>query len=473
MVARGSSFEAAAGACPFVALELDRDRRSDRPDYRHRCYAEQVPAPRTVAHQERYCLSPNFSGCPIFQAWAVRAAARPVPIPGGVAASTRSTEPLPEAPPEAASQVAPSLAETSIPPLAPLPGVAPLPPVAADDFGVEEPPLPEPEAVPGQEPWPDSMGVPIIPETGALGVPSALGVRSGMGVPSGMAMPSATRPPDAHLDQGGPIQTDTTWSAAVSGAPATEEEQLSVFGAPPSPQQRQPVEPLAPPPTFASTLPDEPLVSDVPSAATNDPLPQASPGYDDRDEAPPVPAFLAGRSARQRPQTRADQVDRDDLVPSWELDGRYGAEPGPRQASGADRGGMGTTLTTIAVVIIIGLGILAVLIIPGVLGGGGSQPTRRPTNLPTAPRTAQVTTVAVLPSATAEPTPTQAQPTPEPTPEASPILYTIKRNDTLARIARRNGTTVEAILAANPQIPGADAIQVGQVIVLPPPIAAE
>ena len=76
MAQRGTLFDSSATACPFVALELDRDRRSDRPDYRHRCYAEPTPAPRTIAHQERYCLSPNFSGCPIFQDWAVRAAAR-------------------------------------------------------------------------------------------------------------------------------------------------------------------------------------------------------------------------------------------------------------------------------------------------------------------------------------------------------------------------------------------------------------
>src|SRR6187431_983543 len=83
MVSRGSAFDSAPKACPFIALELDRDRRSERPDYRHRCYAEQVPAPRTIAHQERYCLSPNFSGCPIFQDWALLAAARPVPLPPG------------------------------------------------------------------------------------------------------------------------------------------------------------------------------------------------------------------------------------------------------------------------------------------------------------------------------------------------------------------------------------------------------
>lgn len=71
------------GACPFVALEADRDRRLEQPDHRHRCYAEPTPAPRSIAHQQTYCLSPNFAACPIFQEWAARAAAEPVPAKPG------------------------------------------------------------------------------------------------------------------------------------------------------------------------------------------------------------------------------------------------------------------------------------------------------------------------------------------------------------------------------------------------------
>jgi hypothetical protein len=63
-------------ACPFVAFEDDRERRSTAPDHRHRCYAEVRPAPRALAHQERYCLTRDFPSCPTFQAWARREAAR-------------------------------------------------------------------------------------------------------------------------------------------------------------------------------------------------------------------------------------------------------------------------------------------------------------------------------------------------------------------------------------------------------------
>ena len=63
-------------ACPFVAFEDDRERRSTAPDHRHRCYAEPRPAPRALAHQERYCLTRDFPSCPTFQAWARREAAK-------------------------------------------------------------------------------------------------------------------------------------------------------------------------------------------------------------------------------------------------------------------------------------------------------------------------------------------------------------------------------------------------------------
>src|SRR3954447_24887626 len=86
MAPTGNSFET-PHACPFVALELDRDRRAGKPDYRHRCFAEPTPAPRSLAHQEAFCLSPNFAGCPIFQDWAVRAAARPTPTAGAPASA--------------------------------------------------------------------------------------------------------------------------------------------------------------------------------------------------------------------------------------------------------------------------------------------------------------------------------------------------------------------------------------------------
>src|ERR1700690_2168900 len=87
-------------ACPFVAFEDDRDARADVPDHRHRCYAEIRPAPRAIAHQEAFCLSPGFAACPTFQDWARREAARAKPAVdrselAGLARPGRGQEPPP------------------------------------------------------------------------------------------------------------------------------------------------------------------------------------------------------------------------------------------------------------------------------------------------------------------------------------------------------------------------------------------
>lgn len=49
----------------------------------------------------------------------------------------------------------------------------------------------------------------------------------------------------------------------------------------------------------------------------------------------------------------------------------------------------------------------------------------------------------------------------------APATYTVKSGDTLGAIAARNGTTVDAILKANPQIKNPNQISVGQQIKLP------
>ncbi|MET0773662.1 MAG: LysM peptidoglycan-binding domain-containing protein [Candidatus Limnocylindrales bacterium] len=87
-------------ACPFVALDGDRDRRLDAPDPLHRCFAEQIPRARSISHQAEYCLTPTFPTCPIFQDWATRAAAEPLkpripPAPVPVATTAPASEVAP------------------------------------------------------------------------------------------------------------------------------------------------------------------------------------------------------------------------------------------------------------------------------------------------------------------------------------------------------------------------------------------
>jgi LysM repeat protein len=92
MTERGLPSADASPACPFVAFEDDRDGRADRPDHRHRCFAEGAPAPRALAHQEAYCLSSAFPVCPVFQQWARREAAQARPGEPPPAATVTSTD---------------------------------------------------------------------------------------------------------------------------------------------------------------------------------------------------------------------------------------------------------------------------------------------------------------------------------------------------------------------------------------------
>lgn len=81
-----------ARACPFIAFEGDQDHRSERPDYRHRCFAAGQPEPRALPHQERYCLSASFAECPMFLDWARQEAAAVVAV-GRPATADAGAEP--------------------------------------------------------------------------------------------------------------------------------------------------------------------------------------------------------------------------------------------------------------------------------------------------------------------------------------------------------------------------------------------
>jgi LysM repeat protein len=72
------------------------------------------------------------------------------------------------------------------------------------------------------------------------------------------------------------------------------------------------------------------------------------------------------------------------------------------------------------------------------------------------------------PAATAAPS---AAPTPTPVPTAR--QYRVRSGDTLAAIARRFGRTVGQLLTANPSVTNPDLLQVGQVLVIPPPDAPD
>jgi len=386
MGASGGGIGEGPRACPFVALEFDRDRRSDEPDYRHRCYAEPTPAPRAIAHQEAYCLSPNFSACPIFQDWARRAAARPVSGP------------------EAAAEAVAAAAAAA----------------TADEAGAVD------EAEPSEE-----------------------------------AEPSGDAEPELEAEEVNGEAALAAGDAEDSAGP----EQLAAFSAPAD--SETPV-----PPPRAEWADDQ--AAD--ESALADWEAEGAPESHDETESDvaPVPPFLAGRpepppSASPGPAPKASKVKREDVVPSWEIDGRYGAEPPASQP----RDRFGGLITALAVLLILGLGVAGVIYLPGLLAGGG-PPGSTPTSSIGFPTGAPPTASGSLPASEAPtlaptPTPTTVQPTATPGPQASPIAYEIERGDSLRRIARRFGVDVADILALNPQITDPNHIEVGQVILIPQP----
>lgn len=97
-----------------------------------------------------------------------------------------------------------------------------------------------------------------------------------------------------------------------------------------------------------------------------------------------------------------------------------------------------------AVVVLAALVVVAVAGCGNLFGSGSSAST----TLPTLPAT---TTTAVVVATTL----------------AGPIEYVIERGDTMRRIAGKFNTSVEAILAVNPDITDQNKIQAGQKILIP------
>jgi LysM repeat protein len=155
--------------------------------------------------------------------------------------------------------------------------------------------------------------------------------------------------------------------------------------------------------------------------------------------------------------------------PAWRgIAGRAGRAPrGPLVAVGVVALGVGLA----------GVGLASALIDGRVeLAGSTESPTPSPSQLATASPTPRISpSLRATDSASPSPSPSPtASPTavPTPTPTAAPTpppaqqTYTVVQGDTLALIAERFGTTVQALQAAN-GIEDPDEIVIGQVLVIP------
>lgn len=422
MTERGLPNAEGSPACPFVAFEDDRDQRADRPDHRHRCYADVEPAPRALAHQEAYCLSSAFPVCPVFQEWARREAARATHVAAAAAAEPADGDAGADgAVPRHDDEAQPSSSDEPDDADEDAWGVSP------DDTPIEQRPRRNPPrdwAAP--PPWAGGAGG--QGRTGGAGARGGepdiaaefLAPRSGEGL--GLAGSAADR---------------------LAGGPAS-----SRSGSVP-PVSSMPDSPAAPPdPELAG------LVGGGRSVSPRSIPTRSAAGHLDLDE----PAQRPGRRpAVSSTRDRDRQRERDREVaersrahdgPSWERGRRFEAYPTIKTRAGLS----GVTLPR--AVILFGalvVAAIALFFLPGLLGVGGRDPAT----------TARPSTSA--PVATASPS---ATPIPEPTAQT----YTIKVGDTLSKIARDNGLTLDQLLEANKDtITNPNRIAAGDVIIIPVP----
>ena len=407
-------------ACPFIAFEDERDERASAPDHRHRCYAEVRPAPRALAHQEAYCLSSAFPVCPTFQDWARREAAQArgssARGSSGAAATAASvaaqaaTRPSAEVREDAEPGPEPDEADALVAGAAAAGG----PPDTDDDRNdADEWSQPRPDAEPlihRNPPRDWAAPPPWASGTGSAGTQGTYG-----------------RPPDG--DSSAPeFLASRPAAAAGAGLAGSAADRLA---------SGEPVgdHPAAPASDELAGLVAAPVVWSAATAAR--PV-----------DRPPTGHYQTTAASGRRPtvsSTRPKTPPAHD-GPSWEQAKRYEAYPTIKTRAklpGVPR------LAAIAAALV--LGALILFMLPGFLGvggGGGAGSSASP-----------------APSGSA----VAASDSPEPTPSAAPTqqTYTIKAGDTLNKISKKFGLTVDQLLAANKQIKNPNKIAVGDVLVIP------
>lgn len=412
-----SAPEAGAIACPFVAFVDDRDERADVPDHRHRCYAEIRPAPRALAHQGAFCLSAGFAACPTFQDWARREAARARAAGPGTEVAARSA---------------------AIPPDGPI-----------DDPGDDGPP----DVDDGQgEREVDPYDADARQDHDERLVPSDDGDDGG-GLEDDRFDDRASRNP--HRDWAAPPPWVDPGDAPDGPEPIAPGFLASRPGAGPDPGD------LAPSPAGLSA---SRWLQEVPSPRTPDgPSPAARLDDDELERALAEDranreraAAKAGigatasssRAARRAtaqatpPKVSAARRGPISIGPAWERPRRFEAYPTLKtriRLPAIPRVGVAALALVLAAIVLLAL--------PSILtnlgGGGGAVVTPRP---------------SVEPSVSTAPTEA---------PAATPKTYIVKSGDTLLKIAKKFGLSVDQLLAANKQIKNANKIAVGDELTIP------
>ncbi len=165
----------------------------------------------------------------------------------------------------------------------------------------------------------------------------------------------------------------------------------------------------------------------------------------------PTQGGRRGASSQARPvsSTRRRSVDRDLAGPAWEQPRRYEAYPTIRTRMGLPSI---PRLALAGLAVLVAAGIL--FAVPFLLKSGGEGGASAPSPSPSASAGAS----AGLPSA-------------EPAPAT--VIYVVKTGDTMSKIAKKYGLTVDEVLAANKAIKNPNKIKPGDKITIPTPPPTE
>ncbi len=176
----------------------------------------------------------------------------------------------------------------------------------------------------------------------------------------------------------------------------------------------------------------------------------AEPRGRSREARPQGPQARPSTPRREQVHRRQEEEAAELFGPAWERPHRYEAYPSLRTRIGLPGlpGMPGFSRLGLAVVSLILAGAVLFFVGPMLLGIGGNGPG--------------------LGGATPSPSPVI---TPEPSPTATPLptpqVYVVAKNDTMSRIAKQFGVTIDEIMAANPQIKDPDKITIGDEITIP------
>jgi hypothetical protein len=438
VTARGLPHADGAPACPFVAFDDDRDERASVPDHRHRCFAEPQPAPRALAHQEAYCLSSAFPVCPTFQDWARREAAHS--RDGGRAAP--------------ASAVPMGPGGSSVPPAVVSPELARAAAAAAPDDGDED----SDDDRDAGEIAPSPTAPDRAAGAAAAGLPAASDRHPADDEDDDFDPDPRPRDPDGSSQRNPPRD----WAAPPPWLASDEAKRRAASEAaePPSflGHRAEPGQGLAGSPADrmagGAYVPDPDRARDRdveeewtsaarPGGRGRPPAPRGDEDdegdYDVEDEPP--------RRSSRRPRAYSQHLGGPD-GPDWERPRRYEAYPTIRTRVGLPRMRVPPVALMAGAIVVLAL---ALFFLPGMInlgGGSGGKATPSPSSGAAAPSASVAPTVPPAPT---------------------PVLYTIKKGDTLSKIATANGITIEELLAANPSIKDPNKIGLGQQIIIPAP----